>query len=80
MPAKLRATLGLLAITVTALWALTVSYDISMADLRLFLFGSVTLLVGAAAAAILLVVCLKVVGAGVRWLARRLSRDDGDEG
>ena len=47
-----RAMIGMLAVSLTALWALTVSYDISREDLVSFLLGTLLMfgvvLVGAA--------------------------------
>jgi len=65
---KTRATLGGVAIAVTALYALTVSYDITIRELAGYLLGSVVVLLGAMFAAVLLVLVFK----GIRWCLRAL--------
>jgi peptidoglycan/LPS O-acetylase OafA/YrhL len=69
IPAKLRATLGLIAIALASLWALSVSYDIPRAELLRFLLGSVLLLLAAMVVAVVLVGVLK----GSAALLRKLS-------
>lgn len=60
IPFLVRATFAGLAIAVTSLWALSVSYDISREELTGFLVGSILLLLGVLVAAALLVTCIKV--------------------
>jgi cell division protein FtsX len=62
IPFLLRATFAGLAIALTSLWALTVSYDISREELTGFLIGSVLLLLGMLLTAALLVTIIKVTG------------------
>lgn len=62
IPFLLRATFAGLAIALTSLWALTVSYDISREELTGFLVGSVLLLLGMLLMAALLVTIIKVTG------------------
>lgn len=62
IPFLLRATFAGLAIALTSLWALTVSYDISREELTGFLIGSVLLLLGMLLTAALLVTLVKVTG------------------
>lgn len=62
IPFLLRATFAGLAIALTSLWALTVSYDISREELVGFLVGSVLLLLAMLLAAALLVTVFKVTG------------------
>jgi cell division protein FtsX len=62
IPFLLRATFAGLAIALTSLWALTVSYDISREELTGFLIGSVLLLLGMLLMAALLVTIIKVIG------------------
>ncbi|MDP2284746.1 MAG: hypothetical protein Q8L06_11445 [Pseudohongiella sp.] len=61
IPFVLRATFAGLAIALTSLWALTVSYDISTEELIGFLIGSILLLLGVLISAVLLVASLKVL-------------------
>jgi len=68
-----RATLGSLMIAVAALWALTVSYDITWRELLGYLLGSLFVLVAAMASAIAVVVLFKLLRRGGRWLIDRLS-------
>lgn len=68
-------TLGLIAVAIASLWALTVSYDISRTELLGFLFGSALTLLAAMLAAVVLVVVLK----SVTTLVRRLRRGDSDD-
>jgi hypothetical protein len=70
IPAKLRATLGLIAITLAALWALSVSYEIPRAEMFRFLLGSVMMLTGAMLSAVLVVVVLKLAAVALRRLRR----------
>jgi hypothetical protein len=70
IPAKLRATLGLIAITLAALWALSVSYEIPRAEMFRFLLGSVMMLTGAMLSAVLVVVVLKLTAVALRRLRR----------
>lgn len=69
IPFLMRATFAGLAIALTSLWALTVSYDISREELLGFLVGSVLLLLGVLLAAALLVTFFKVVA----WLISRIK-------
>jgi cell division protein FtsX len=62
IPVLLRATFAGLAIALTSLWALSVSYDISREELTGFLVGSVLLLLGMLLSAALLVTIIKVTG------------------
>jgi hypothetical protein len=64
---KTRATIGGVAIAVTALYALTVSYDITVRELAGYLLGSVVVLLGAMLAAIALVLVYKAL----KWLISR---------
>lgn len=65
---KTRATIGGLAIAVAALYALTVSYDITVRELAGYLLGSLAVLVGAMLAAVAVVLVVK----GLRWCVRML--------
>ena len=66
----MRATFAGLAIALTSLWALTVSYDISREELLGFLVGSALLLLGVLLTAALLVSVIKILA----WLISRLRR------
>lgn len=68
-------TVGLIAVAIASLWALTVSYDISRTELLGFLLGSALTLLAAMLAAVVLVVVFK----GVATLVRRLRRGDADD-
>ena len=70
---KTRATIGGVMIALTALWALTVSYDITWQELFAYLAGSVVVLLLAMLSAVALLLALKLVRAALRWLARRLG-------
>jgi formate/nitrite transporter FocA (FNT family) len=74
IPFLLRATFAGLAIALTSLWALTVSYDISREELIGFLIGSVLLLLGVLISAALLVTGIKLLG----FLFSRIKRPTGD--
>ena len=66
----MRATFAGLAIALTSLWALTVSYDISREELLGFLVGSVLLLLGVLLTAALLVSVIKVLA----WLISKIKK------
>jgi cell division protein FtsX len=70
IPFLVRATFAGLAIALTSLWALTVSYDISREELLGFLVGSVLLLLGVLLTAALLVIVIKVLA----WLISRIKK------
>jgi cell division protein FtsX len=70
IPFLMRATFAGLAIALTSLWALTVSYDISREELLGFLVGSVLLLLGVLLTAALLVSVIKILA----WLISRLRK------
>lgn len=70
IPFLVRATFAGLAIALTSLWALTVSYDISREELLGFLVGSVLLLLGVLLTAALLVSVIKVLA----WLISRINK------
>ena len=70
IPFLIRATFAGLAIALTSLWALTVSYDISREELLRFLVGSVLLLLGVLLTAALLVSVIK----GLSWLISRIKK------
>lgn len=70
IPFLVRATFAGLAIALTSLWALTVSYDISREELLGFLVGSVLLLLGVLLTAALLVSVIKVLA----WLISRIKK------
>ena len=74
----IRATLGGLAIGLTSLWALTVSYDIPREELIRFLLGTVLMLVGVLAMAALLVLLIKLPGMVLGKLSRRSDTDGTD--
>lgn len=65
---KNRAAIGLIAIAIASLWALSVSYDISRAEMLRFFLGSILTLLAAMLAAFVLVVVLKSVAMLVRKL------------
>ncbi|TFH73659.1 hypothetical protein E3V39_10745 [Gammaproteobacteria bacterium LSUCC0112] len=75
IPFLVRATFAGLAIALTSLWALSVSYDISREELTGFLVGSILLLLGVLVAAALLVTCVKVLAMLVAKV-RKSPRDD----
>lgn len=60
IPFLLRATFAGMAIALTSLWALTVSYDIPKEELWRFFVGSVVMIVLVLLAAALLVVLIKL--------------------
>lgn len=62
IPFLVRATFAGLAIAVTSLWALTVSYDIPKEELLRFFVGSVVMILAVLLAAALLVVLIKLPG------------------
>lgn len=80
---KLRVALGGVMIALAALYALAVSYDISIRELSVYLLGSVALLVGTALGAIVVVIVFKllkrVLGVVFGPLIRRIvAVDDTD--
>lgn len=80
---KLRVALGGIMIALAALYALAVSYDISMREMSVYLLGSIALLVGTALGAIVVVIIFKllkrVLGVVFGPLIRRLvAIDDQD--
>lgn len=81
--AKLRMAMGGIAIALAALYALAVSYDISMREMSVYLLGSLALLLGTALGAIVVVIVFKllkrVLGIVFGPLIRRLvAVDDTD--
>lgn len=81
--AKLRMAMGGIVIALAALYALAVSYDISMREMSVYLLGSLALLLGTALGAIVVVIVFKllkrVLGIVFGPLIRRLvSVDDTD--
>jgi len=83
-PVKLRIAIGGIMIALASLYALAVSYDISMREMSVYLLGSVALLAGTALGAVVLVVVFKLVKRTLapvfRPLIRRLvAVDDSDE-
>lgn len=60
-PVKLRIAIGGIMIALVSLYALAVSYDISLREMSVYLLGSLALLVGTALGAVLLVVVFKLL-------------------
>ena len=75
IPFLARATFAGLAIALTSLWALSVSYDISREEMAGFLLGSILLLLGVLVAAALLVTCIK----GILLLIARFRKSAPDD-
>lgn len=78
VPFLVRATFAGLAIAVTSLWALSVSYDISREEMTGFLVGSILLLLGVLVAAALLVSCIKVLAMLFAWFKKNTPYDSQD--
>ncbi|MDO9520135.1 MAG: hypothetical protein Q8K97_01325 [Pseudohongiella sp.] len=66
IPFLVRATFAGIAIALTSLWALSVSYDISAEELLQFFIGSVLMIAGVLVLAALLVAVIKLPGIIVR--------------
>lgn len=62
IPFLLRATFAGMAIALTSLWALTVSYDIPKEELLRFFVGSVVMILMVLVVAALVVVLIKLPG------------------
>jgi hypothetical protein len=71
IPFLVRATFAGIAIALTSLWALTVSYDISREELLRFFIGSVLMILGVLVLAALLVAFIKLPGIILSRLRRK---------
>lgn len=76
IPFLVRATFAGLAIALTSLWALTVSYDIPKEELLRFFVGSVVMILAVLMAAALLVVLIKLPGIIISRLRKSSDRDN----
>ena len=76
----LHAIIGGLLISVTSLWALTVSYDISREELLSFFYGTLLMLALVLISAAALVLLIKVPQILIRKLRGKSADDDFGQG